>query len=430
MTPSHLQIPDVSIVSLYPVDDNYVNKDNGRRSPKTLAELSTDALCRSLPFLNGELPAGLPQEVVDDVIRSLLKHSALNATTLRVLRNCELGTLSLAGCRGVTDEWLEPLSTRSFTSSPGLCSVTHDEGEIQSMELDDDHDPEEVFYGTFGSRKCDESSSSCSTSSFVSTTSKPYVPRPTSDVDRASESSGMAGTDSKPTHSPAVSYFSTVTSSLTMLDLRGSQRLSDRGLMQLTDLGKLEVVKLDNCHALVGRGLLALALSHRLHTLSLANCRRLTDEAVVNISHILSLEALSLGGCRCLTDRSLAALADLYSLRKLDLSQCDLITDAGLEQLDNLENLEELGLGWCRQITDLGIDSLTSQPGRSTNLRVLRVARCPLSDLGVECLGRLKALEELDLNGCNGIGSSALGKTLEALTQLTTLDVSYCPAIL
>jgi hypothetical protein len=417
-------------VGLYPVEDNYINEDNGKRSPKSLAGLSTDALCRSLPYLNGELPPGLPQEVVDDVIQSLVKHSALNATTLRVLRNCELGALSLAGCRGVTDEWLQPLSTRSVTSSPELYPRVNDENGVQSMDLDYDRKPSDAFYGTFDSHKFEESS--CSTSSFVTATSTPYMPESPQLASASSDTpmEGLAVLDTKRSHSANMVPLPTVTSNLTLLDLRGSQRLTDRGLMQLTDLRQLEVAKLDNCHALVGRGLLALSSSHRLHTLSLANCRRLTDEAVINISHILSLEALSLGGCRCLTDRSLAAVSDLYALRKLDLSQCDLISDSGLEQLENLESLEEVSLGWCRRITDQGIDIFSAQPERSTTLRILRLARCSISDQGVEFLGRLTALEELDLNGCPALGSTALGKTLELLTHLATLDVSYCPGIL
>jgi hypothetical protein len=421
------QIPDLSIVNLYPVDDNYINEDHGKRSPKSLAELSTEALCRSLPYLNGELPPGLPQDVVDDVVKSLVKHSALNATTLRVLRNCELGALSLAGCRGVTDEWLKPLRTRSVTSSPELIPLAHDENGAQSMDLDDDRKSGGVLYGSFDSHKFEESS--CSTSSFVTAPCIPELPQLASaSADTPME--GLTVTDTKRSHSPTIASLSTVTTNLTSLDLRGSQGLTDRGLMHFTDLRRLEVAKLDNCHALVGRGLLALSSSHRLHTLSLANCRRITDEAVINISHLLSLEALSLGGCRCLTDRSLAAVADLYALRKLDLSQCDLISDSGLEQLENLECLEELSLGWCRRITDQGIDILTAQPERSTTLRILRLARCPISDQGVEYLGRLVALEELDLNGCSSVGSTALGKTLEALTHLANLDVSFCPGIL
>jgi len=468
-------IPDGSIASLYPIDDNYINVGQGLRSPKSLAELASDALCRSLALLDGELPAGLPQDVVDDIVHSLINHSALNATTLRVMKNCELGTLSLAKCRGVTDAWLEPLSHVNTTASP---SSTPPEFSRQDMDLEDDAKTQDIFYGTFSPNKFEESS--CSTSSFVSATSK-HAPEDHIMTDvlssesflsannkitpvegmllhedalkpsRSSNLSDSSPEDGVPASSPLSSWDAyqleqnqfhlhhhhfypqtcrSVTSNLTLLDLRGSQHLTDRGLLQLTDLSSLEVARLDHCHFLTGRGLLAFSNSHRLHTLSLANCRRLTDEAVINISHLMSLEALSLDGCRCLTDRSLAAIADLYGLRKLDLSQCDLITDGGLEQLENLEMLTELSLGWCRQISDAGIGTLTSQPGRDQCLRVLRLARCSIQDEGATRLGRLLALEELDLNGCSGVGSVALGKSLERLKNLTTLDVSYCPGIL
>jgi hypothetical protein len=378
--------------------------------------------------------------VVDDVVGSLVKHSALNATTLKVLRNCELGSLSLAGCRGVTDQWLEPLSSprRSIASSVQHSYSTPETGEMEHMDLDDcdrklpplysvAYDPHlDTYPGSHRSSfQAQVEDSSCSTSSFVSASSTPHLPV-THDhpmTDHVSKVACMVDRDHIIPANPS-------TANMTLLDLRGSQRLTDKGLFQLSDLMSLEVARLDNCHSLVGRGLLALSSSHRIHTLSLANCRRLTDEAIINISHLTSLEALSLDGCRCLTDRSLAAISDMYRLRKLDLSQCDLLTDSGIEELEDLELIEELSLGWCRSITDHGLDILTNQRGRREFLKLLRLARCPITDNGVVHLGRLSSLEELDLNGCSNIGSSALGKTLAFLPNLANLDVSYCPGIL
>jgi Leucine-rich repeat (LRR) protein len=126
----------------------------------------------------------------------------------------------------------------------------------------------------------------------------------------------------------------------------------------------------------------------------------------------------------------LEGLAGLVELRKLDLSQCDLITDEGLAYLHDLERIEELSLGWCRQITDRGMSILAEQPSRSKSLRVLRLARCPVSDEGLEHIGKLSSLEELDLNGCVNITSKALGDTLAKLVHISSLDVSYCPGIL
>lgn len=422
--------------------------------------------------------------------------------------------LSLASCRGVTDEWLEPLSRSyqtpasfdSADSTPPLspnpflsasspffkcedgisncmdedhvAHINHDSPrltygntETETMvpfQLDDDMDHQNHNHKVTESvNHMEDSSSSCSTSSFLSATSSPAItqltplvrcfksssPTPMDEHDdfsalltlaereTATTSEDPAATlDTAGCHQYAVPmdrllapvpiFLSSSTANLTLLDLRGSQRLTDRGLLQLVDLSHLRVAKLDNCHSLVGRGMLAFSNSHSLHTLSLANCRRLTDEGIINLAHLVSLESLSLDGCRCLTDRTLAALGGLYELRRLDLSQCDLITDDGLEHLANLEDLEELSLGWCRSITDRGIDTLTAQSGRNPRLRVLRLARCAITDKGVEYLGRLSALEELDLNGCAGIGGAVLGNALARMSRLETLDVSYCPGIL
>jgi len=428
------QVPDDNISALYPQDDNYVVNEDNLRSPKSLVELCTDSLCRALPYLDGELPAGLPQDIVNDVVKSLMQHSALNARTLGVLRNCEIGVLSLAGCRGVSDKWLEPFSTKTPTCSPQLTHVSTPTQE-EYMEIMNLGPANEEAYGIPTSNE--EDTSSVSVSSFVSASSTP--PGDASVNDRKG---GRMDTSINPQSSvplqdcfsqnipnyPSISK-SSIVSSLILLDLRGSQELTDEGLMQLSNLGSLEIAKLDNCHSLVGKGLVALSSSHRLHTLSLANCRRLTDEAVINISHIFSIKALILDGCRCLTDRSLVAISNLHDLNKLDMSQCDLITNEGLDHLDELEVLEELSLGWCRMISDSGLNTLTQQPGRS-KLKVLRIARCAITDTGVDYLSRLSSLEALDFNGCSNVGSTALGKILGKLPNLEHLDVSYCPGIL
>ena len=381
-------------------------------------------------MMNGELPPGLPQDVVDCVVGSLVAHSALNATTLRIFKNCELNSLSLAGCRGVSDAWIEALVTR-----PVSLTAHENSTEMEGLEsfrtnaLRRDVENSNI--------ECDDLSG-CSTTSFVSAASQHYPCE--EEEDQAMEDEAIL--PPSPHYSPSMHLFlggigqtdfelpSTFTSSLTLLDLRGSSNLTDRGLLQLCNLTQLEVARLDNCHGLAGYGLLALSSSHQLHTLSLANCRRLTDEAVITISHLASIQALSLDGCRCLTNRSMTALAELKGLRKLGLSQCDFITDSGLEPLASLDLLEELSLGWCRQVSDRGLDLLTQHPGRAANLTILRLARVPITDVGVDHLARLTALEELDLSGCTSIGSAALGKTLQRLVRISVLDVSYCPGIL
>jgi hypothetical protein len=398
----YAQVPDFSIAKLYPVEDNYVAQTNGKRSPKSLAELATDALCRALPLLDGELPVGLPQDVVDDVVQSLIRHSALNATTLKVLRQCPLAELSLAGCRGVSDEWLAPFRS----SSPPALDSSDD-----SMELNEDNEDieaeEETFFSSSETKNSSDHSS-CSTETFCS---------------------AVATSSSSPPLTPmTIQDCSTI--HLTLLDLRGSQRVTDDGLLQLTHLYSLRVARLDNCHSILGPGLAAFTEAHQLHTVSLDNCRRLTDEGIWQLSHLVALENLSLSGCRCLTDSSLEAMSDLYNVRKLDLSQCDLISNQGLGYLEKMERLEELSLGWCRSVSDGGLSILANQAGKSKHLRTLRLARCNLTDDGLNHLGKLMALEEVDLNGCHRLSSMATGQVLARLPLLAVLDVSYCPNIL
>jgi Leucine Rich repeat len=492
--PCSAQVPDESIFDLYPLSDNYVLEDStGLRSPKSLAELCTDIMCRSLPLVGSEgssLPPGLPQDIVDDMVASLVKHSALNATTLRALKNCELSSLSLAGCRGVTDEWLESLNTLSGNASLSAIGEEHDniitlrasyknerldaimksvkdiydrEREYPPQQYSNDHrclQHPEVFYNASledpsnGNILMEESS--CSTSSFVSASSvyhttsnsaerlscPPSIEDHTMLGENVESASSMWNDSSLPQWGRCISSNGNVlepplkgyyclrpcsaTTNITFLDLRGSQLLTDKGLMQLSALSNLEVAKLDGCFSIRGKGLLAFSMSNRLHSLSLANCRRLNDEAIINIAHLKSLETLSLDGCRCLTDRSMVAIGSLVRLKKLDLSKCDLITDGGVESLETLGKIEELSLGWCRTLSDNGVRVLCSQAGRSQHLRVLSLARIGIS----EHLGKLRTLAELDLSGCSNIGSSCLGNVLAELPQLLSLDVSYCPGIL
>ena len=399
-------------------------EESGLRSPKSLADLATEALCRSLPYLDGELPP-MPQECVDHIITSLADHSAINAAALRALRNNEIGFLSLAGCRGVTDEWLAPLSVASSCSphsspetSPNfspLLSSTPDNMVQMDLDLEVKHS---AGNGYQENKVLDSSLDDASSTSFLTSFS---------DHEKVKDTDS----DLKMPFGIQPLLSTSVTSNLTFLDLSGSQRLSDNGLLQLSNLHALEIARLDHCHAITGPGLQAFSSSHRLHSLSLAHCRRMTDDGIHRISHLLSIENISLEGCRCLTDQSLISLADMVGLRKLDLGQCDLITDDGLVHLEDIDGLEELSLGWCSSVSDSGIDAITRPCSRSKRLRVLRLARCSkLTDTGVEYLGRLSVLEELDLNGCRRVSSQALGKTLGRLKHLTVLDVSFCPDIL
>lgn len=380
------------------------------RSPKSLVDLCVDTLCRSLPFLDGALPKGLPQDVVEDIVHSLYDHSALNASTLRALRKCELTSLSLAGCRGVTDDWLTVLGCDSDEFLVGEDSIKNED----QFSLDEDED------------------SILSTSSFLSADQEPAPSTSMNvnddefmDTSQHSEEFQLSNQQI-----PVLLANCLFAASLRSLTLRGCQFISDNGLLQLGSLFSLREADLSGCHSLTGKGLLVLAESYDLTTLSLANCRRLGDEGIVRLTHLDSLKQLNLSGCRCISDQSLVAISHLHSLRSLDLSLCDQITDDGLSSLSTLEMISELRLGWCRQVTNTGLRCLAAQPARSSRLRVLHVPRLPITDECLTTLVLLSALEELDISGCTRLSSSAVGNMLSHLYQMTNLMASHCPGIL
>lgn len=70
-----------------------------------------------------------------------------------------------------------------------------------------------------------------------------------------------------------------------------------------------------------------------LQTLTLFVCTKLTDAGLVSLSNLKSLRRLDLAWCIKITDTGLASLAPLKSLQTLNLIRCTEITDAGLASL-------------------------------------------------------------------------------------------------
>jgi Leucine Rich repeat len=388
--------------------------------------------------------------VVDDIVQSLYDHSALNASTLAALRNCELSHLSLAGCRGVTDSWLAALSGNhseedamdvDMDKNKGKGKDERNPGKEQNQDNGDPiqlfRQPDDGSTGTASSYvsahqdamfmtalpvdvQTDEELTYMDTSQHQFQEDALLVPVDDDDDDPQMYQVTMSAEDSIPCFAE----------SLVTLDLRGCQLVTDSGLMHLGDLYALKEAYLDECHSITGSGLLFLSECYDLVTLSLGNCRRLGDEGILHIAHLDSLKELNLSSCRCLTDQSLVAISLLYDLRSLQLSLCDEITNRGLDELAPLERLTLLRLGWCRRITDVGIQRLCEHTGRSVMLHVLELSRTDISDECLPSLARLRSLRELDVRGCTNLSSLALGNALANLPHLTTLNVAYCPAIM
>ena len=103
---SSVEMFEIPISSLYPINDNYVTLEGEYHSPKSLENLCVDQVCRSLPDLDGQIPPGYPQDVINVILESLVSHGALNITTLKAFKHYELDQLPRARCSGSIDERL------------------------------------------------------------------------------------------------------------------------------------------------------------------------------------------------------------------------------------------------------------------------------------------------------------------------------------
>merc|ERR1712038_1463698 len=95
-TTSSVEVFEMSLLSLYPTNDNFITVEGGYRSPKSLESLCIDQFCRSLSDLDGDIPPGYSQYIVNAIEQSLASRGALNETTLKAFRNYEFDQLPLA----------------------------------------------------------------------------------------------------------------------------------------------------------------------------------------------------------------------------------------------------------------------------------------------------------------------------------------------
>ena len=112
---------------------------------------------------------------------------------------------------------------------------------------------------------------------------------------------------------------------------------------------------------------------------------------------------------------ALQLLASLTRLTWLDLSRTAVA--AGLQHLTALKGLEELRLDGCEGVTDEHLQPLSALPG---------LIRLDARDTGLQSgsLVALSSLRHLGIAQCSGIGAAAL-EAVARLTRLTYLDIAY-----
>ena len=88
-TTSSVEMFEMSMSLLFSTNDNYITVEGEYRSPESLENLCIDQICRSLPDLDGDIPPGKPQYIINAILQSLLSRGVLNETTLKPFRHYE-----------------------------------------------------------------------------------------------------------------------------------------------------------------------------------------------------------------------------------------------------------------------------------------------------------------------------------------------------
>jgi hypothetical protein len=191
-------------------------------------------------------------------------------------------------------------------------------------------------------------------------------------------------------------------------------RLSDaavrhlRRMPKLARLGLLEV-------GLTDRGLEQLAEINRLEMLDLRGCANISNGGLKHLAALGNLKTLRLGGQR-IDDRSLEICGTLPALTIIAVDEAA-VTKAGLERLAALP-LEELSLFRCYSIDDDALAALA----RLKKLRRLSLRGIPIGGEGLSHLSGLEALSDLRLNE-TGVDDQAIKHLLNLKKTLRRLEL-------
>lgn len=360
-------------------------------------DLCINSLCRSLPNFD-ELPPGLPQELVDQIVASLTSHGALNSTTLKCLSKCELSVLNLANCRGVCDEWfisstgksigmrsLSPARNRkeqrprsasmpyggqSVVSYPTrsinyATSLPSHEFSSSMMDIDDDYQEwESSPQVSMEDRSEAEQSSSSGSASFVSAFSSPCG----SSTGNQEVTQEVMYSPLLPSVLPPPDFFSMKTkpmwqnpgSSAVCMPFYPSLVRQTSPLMPYASLLQNEE-SLDfeeNDPDCSGQ-----EQQHSSLTVLDLRGSRITDRGLLRFSHpspLSSLEVVKLDNCHGITGRGLIAFAQSNNLHTLTLANCRRITDEAVINVSHLgRSLVAINLGGCRCLTDRSLEALS-----------------------------------------------------------------------
>ncbi|TGZ68722.1 hypothetical protein CRM22_004114 [Opisthorchis felineus] len=198
------------------------------------------------------------------------------------------------------------------------------------------------------------------------------------------------------------------------LFLKGCQNVTDDAIKRFTQLCRLiEYLNLSGCKNLTNDTCEHLGQNcPQLMTLILESCSKIDDTGMELLSWCSNLTVLDVSWC-AVGDRGLTAIArGCKGLQRFRAVGCREITSRGVQQLaERCHGLILLNLNYCGQsITDEAMVHLATG---CTELRVLAVSHCSITDLGLRALaGTLSPTASASILGQNGAGAHQNGSAL------------------
>eukprot|EP01025_Chloroclados_australasicus_P035812 TRINITY_DN3642_c2_g1_i2.p1 TRINITY_DN3642_c2_g1~~TRINITY_DN3642_c2_g1_i2.p1 ORF type:complete len:639 (-),score=47.09 TRINITY_DN3642_c2_g1_i2:1966-3882(-) len=192
---------------------------------------------------------------------------------------------------------------------------------------------------------------------------------------------------------------------------------------------QLKVLNLASCltsHRCLG----AVSFMPDLEELNVDFCALDAEKLCYSLTSCGSLKALEIQKGRNI-DAGLSLISMRFrNLQRLNLSHCTFdFTDLGMASVVQLRKLTELRMAYCKKVTDLAF----AEVGRClTNLKILDLQGCAISDIGFQNLERLKYLEMLEISHCENLSRGIIpivckmnmlkSLYMESMEQIDTLD--------
>eukprot|EP00814_Leptocylindrus_danicus_P016366 CAMPEP_0116029460 /NCGR_PEP_ID=MMETSP0321-20121206/16155_1 /TAXON_ID=163516 /ORGANISM="Leptocylindrus danicus var. danicus, Strain B650" /LENGTH=622 /DNA_ID=CAMNT_0003503845 /DNA_START=136 /DNA_END=2002 /DNA_ORIENTATION=+ len=206
---------------------------------------------------------------------------------------------------------------------------------------------------------------------------------------------------------------------LTSLDIRGCEKITDRGLHYVRSCAALRIINLENAYQITSVGLRNLVTScTKIKDLNLSGCLGVDGVGFGSIGqHLSELMKLRLSGCRQIQSSALIQIFQgCHNLQLLDLSYCNMVTNHDLKVMsDNCADIRHLNIKECHH----------SQPTHPLSPWFDMITDTGISWLSKGC----QNLQYLDLTNCSKVTNGGMRFIGDTCSDLRSINLKHLKRI-